>query len=397
MDFIFTLGRNRELSLKELQSLLGEVRYLNADLAIYSYPANVDLPELTPHIQKLQNRLGGTLKISLVLGETKPDQLNDFLLSNLGLVEGKFSFGFSCYGLTSEKIGLSFKKALRSKEIGGRFILAKEGNVLSTAQVFHNQIAGFHPHNKGAEYILFKKGNSYLVAQTLTVQDIDFYGLRDFEIPYPDAESGMLPPKLAQTMINLGLGLKSQQDVLVYDPFCGNGRVVEEAYLMGYQAFGSDVVEKKVESAQKNLDWLAGKTDLIQQDIADVFWQQDATEISSTQNPNLQTTKQILIVAEPYLGRPLRTPLRQNEIEAWSGELENIYLNFMKVWQKEGERIFKMIIVFPKPKTEAGPYSLLHALLDRIEALGYNSSILSCFERPDALVSREIVEITYRS
>jgi hypothetical protein len=38
------------------------------------------------------------------------------------------------------------------------------------------------------------------------VQDIDAYAERDFERPMRDAFVGMLPPKLAQIMLNLAVG-----------------------------------------------------------------------------------------------------------------------------------------------------------------------------------------------
>src|SRR5581483_12120222 len=45
-----------------------------------------------------------------------------------------------------------------------------------------------------------------IIARTTEVQDIDSYTLRDRGRPKRDARVGMMPPKLAQIIINLAVG-----------------------------------------------------------------------------------------------------------------------------------------------------------------------------------------------
>jgi 2-polyprenyl-3-methyl-5-hydroxy-6-metoxy-1,4-benzoquinol methylase len=100
------------------------------------------------------------------------------------------------------------------------------------------------------------------------VQDIEAYGARDQARPARDARVGMLPPKLAQTIINLAAGRpETRMDkhwdsadglgrFMVLDPFCGTGVILQEALLMGYSVYGSDIEPRMAEYTKKNLQWL---------------------------------------------------------------------------------------------------------------------------------------------
>src|SRR6185503_10002944 len=103
-----------------------------------------------------------------------------------------------------------------------------------------------------------------LLAQTLFVQDIEAYGARDQARPARDARVGMLPPKLAQIMLNLSAGpLRASAEELarlrVLDPFCGTGVILQEALLMGYSVLGTDIDERMVDYSRRNIKWLFQK------------------------------------------------------------------------------------------------------------------------------------------
>ena len=80
------------------------------------------------------------------------------------------------------------------------------------------------------------------------MQDIESYTKRDRERPKRDAKVGMLPPKLAQIIINLAAGQLPEEKLqnicdiplgepiprrllgqTVLDPFCGTGVILQEA------------------------------------------------------------------------------------------------------------------------------------------------------------------------
>ncbi len=73
---------------------------------------------------------------------------------------------------------------------------------LNSAQVIHNNLTS----PTGWELVFIRDGSKTIVAQTVKVQDIAAYTLRDRSRPKRDARIGMLPPKLAQIIINLAVG-----------------------------------------------------------------------------------------------------------------------------------------------------------------------------------------------
>jgi tRNA G10 N-methylase Trm11 len=92
------------------------------------------------------------------------------------------------------------------------------------------------------EFFLLESGKKFYMAHTIHIQDIDAYSERDLG-KSRDMVVGMLPPKLAQSMINLALGTESPgDDVHLYDPFCGLGTVPIEALHMGItRVYASDI------------------------------------------------------------------------------------------------------------------------------------------------------------
>ena len=91
-------------------------------------------------------------------------------------------------------------------------------------------------------------GRELVIALTEAIQDIDAYTARDRERPARSAKVGMLPPKLAQILVN------SAQGSAIYDPFCGTGVILQEALLMGHEAYGSDLAAEMVDATRTNLE-----------------------------------------------------------------------------------------------------------------------------------------------
>ena len=113
-----------------------------------------------------------------------------------------------------------------------------------------------------------------------------------------EMQSGMLPPKVAQMLINLS-GLTTNH--LLLDPFCGSGTILAEAARMGFEHLaGSDISTQAVADTRENIYWLIRTSHLpapvINLQISDV---RKVTEKFSANSVDG-------IVTEPYLGPPLR-------------------------------------------------------------------------------------------
>jgi len=407
MRLIFFLGNHPELAHKEIEAcatilpFLWSASMLRAGV-LQLKPSGISTgdevsentvlelrdPLFMAPLQQLQTRLGGTIKIAAI---TCTVERRGILLCLQSIVQqlkpvGRFTFGISGYGngFDTLRMGLDLKKMLKKGGVAARLVPPKEGMALSSAQVFHNEL---DLARDGVEFNLISEGERVHVALTLTVQDIDAYGKRDFALPAPDPVSGMLPPKLAQSLINLAA---RNEDVAVYDPFCGNGRIVLEAQNMGLEAFGSDSEEGKIVASRKNLNWLLNNNT-----AEKYFWVQDARKREGIATINQATTKDYVIAAEPYLGPPLRRPLRTQEVEGWLKSLSSVYVPYLQTWSK-GENAEKMplrqVLVFPTAKCEDGTtISLYRHLVDTLDRFRYGHYNVSHYARPDALVGRDIV------
>lgn len=266
MQSLITLGRQPALSLAELESMYGA----GALTSVGPYAVIVDID---PCLLAF-DRLGGAIKFCKVvhtLETTQWRQVEKFLLQAgpqhaASMPEGKMQLGLSVQGFDInirqlEATGLSLKKAIRKTGRSVRLIPNKELE-LNTAQVHHNKLTG----PNGWELMLVNDGEKTVIAQTVKVQDIASYTYRDRERPKRDARVGMLPPKLAQIIINLAVGRlpedqlsnicdtpagerlpRPKLDKVILDPFCGTGVLLQEAALMGYKPYGTDLEQRMID------------------------------------------------------------------------------------------------------------------------------------------------------
>lgn len=76
-----------------------------------------------------------------------------------------------------------------------------------------------------------------------------------------------LHPKFARALVNL---TRIRCGARLLDPFCGTGAILAEAHLVGLDAVGTDLSEKMVAGAKKNLDHLRAKATLKVADVGDI-------------------------------------------------------------------------------------------------------------------------------
>lgn len=257
MRYFFLLGNNQALSVAELASVLGE-DIVNTGFLSSSKALVIDLPA-RPDSRELIRILGGTVKVGSIIDEAdleslKPDSLLGKLKNHLNPQDGKFKFGLSVYGqirIPAKELAMQAKKHLKAKGVNSRWVTSREKE-LSSVVVEQNKLI-----TQGAEFVFLKQDGKVLIGRTEAVQPFKELSYRDYGRPARDDESGMLPPKLAQIMINLSQADKKD---LLWDPFCGSGTVLTEAALMGYLRLrGTDVSSKAVSDTRKNLEWVKDK------------------------------------------------------------------------------------------------------------------------------------------
>ena len=237
-------------------------------------------------------------------------------------MEGKIKFGISYYGdkkLNIKPLAMEVKKYLKNKKISCRWVTSREPT-LSSVIVEQNKLI-----NNGVELVLIEKNNQLLIGRTLIVQPFKELSKRDYGRPNRDDKSGMLPPKLAQIMINLGVKNNQDKTITILDPFCGSGTILTESILMGYKnLIGSDISQIAINDTRGNIEWTKINYKLPITDYR--LFNKSATELSKFIKP-----KSIdMVITEPYLG-PQRGEFNTEKIIQ---ELEKLYSSALKEFQK---------------------------------------------------------------
>ena len=372
MIYCFILGKNPTLSLAEIISRFASLGWSYSILILTEQTAVFKLENEITAPQKLLNTLGGTQKLGRAIGEFEEfetERLADSLESWC-LGSQINTLGFSCYNLPRSLIikianlARSLKKTLRHK---GKFrYVSSPDFILSAATIISNGLL-----KEGRKELLFVGKPPFLgVFETIAVQDINAYTKRDIRKPYRDPRTGMLPPKLAQIMINLiptntpvspeaRRGGPPTTHNTIYDPFCGSGTILIEALLTGFKVIGSDNSPKQAEGAKKNLEWTAQEFKLLDP-LYNIFLA-DATNPSKSLPENITA-----VVSELYLG-PSNPPKNQKEMDKTIKELLDLYKKFLINFKKSGFQTF--VLAFPVFKSKE---LIKLPLLDYFSDLGYN-------------------------
>ena len=273
-----------------------------------------------------------------------------------------------------KRIGLGLKKEFKSRGLRSRFAVSREDNLSSVAVVKNKLLT------EGMEFLVLAGANEFILGITLTVQDFEKYNLRDYGRPLPSPRSGMLPPKLAQMMINISK-IKKNQTLL--DPFCGSGTILQEAANLGIESIiGSDNEADAVSGSQKNLAWFQEEFKVKPRSLR--IFQCDARKLAE----KIATDSIDAIIAEPYLGPPLTGREPFSIIQKNRDELEILYAAAFKEFAK----ILKLggVIVFIFPRFEK-KYEILEIRnLDQIKKCGFAVEPLSENRRESAVYQKDI-------
>lgn len=334
MIYFFVLGNNPALSLAELSAVLPcqDGALISNEVFIWE-TGNEIVPE------KLIKVLGGVIKIG-VFEKTAPNQANlidpMFAICNKASQKttGKFNFGISNYGqqpLPVESIGLTLKKKLRENEISSRLVTS-QGKTLSSVVVEQNKLL-----TKGVEIVLAADGGKILIGRTIAVQDFKNLSKRDFGRPVRDDRSGMLPPKVAQIMLNLA-EVKNFNGI-VLDPFCGSGTILQEALLLGFtKVAGTDLSSKAIADTKENIAWLKDKYGL--EGVKTDIFIKNVIKLSESFKPESVEA----IVCEPYLG-----PQRGwSDMKLVKKELEDLYSQALREFSKILKPHGRVVMIWPK-------------------------------------------------
>jgi tRNA G10 N-methylase Trm11 len=406
-DSLLILGRQPALGLAELESLYGGRNLKKAGdsaAVVFRDPSEIDF-----------GRLGGSVKLCKVLtllDTTHWGEIERYLVKHapehaLTLPEGKIQIGLSAYGFAEsaqrvQATGLSVKKTIKKAGRSVR-LTPNQKPALSSAQVHHNHLTGL----TGWELVVVADGQQTFVAQTVQIQDIDAYTLRDRGRPKRDSRVGMLPPKLAQIMVNLAgkhvvpedatldpehLTNKNPRNARLLDPFCGTGVLLQEALLMGFDIYGTDLEPRMIDYSNHNLTWLKGHYPTIAERAADLEIG-DATSFAWRSPIDL-------VACETYLGKPFTAPPAPDVLAATMADCNLIIKKFLRNIHDQLQPGTRLCVAVPAWQTSKNDFRHL-PLIDQISDLGYNRMELEHVEyenllyyRADQVVARELLVLT---
>lgn len=374
-DYVFFLGSHPQLSLLELQSTLGSM----CQLQEFSAPFPHCVAKCKEHLDDgLFDRLGGCERVGIILGiQPRPFSPQE-LLHLFSPLPRKWSLGLNA----SDPFAFEVKKLAQGQGSKVKFVLPQGKNeLLNAAQVIFNKL----DRSPNAELIVFESEGTHFAVKTIWIQDIQAYEVRDTARPARRLKVGMLPPKLAQVMINLAVSNVGSSRIL--DPFCGMGTVLQEGQLMGHAMTGSDVSEQMVEASKTNLAWLSEHFNVSNDPIPHVF-QHDAARPFPKNFGEFDA-----VVTEPDLGPPLRAPL-----SSYPKRLTDLYVRVFKNFRATLKPDGRVIFVFPAYAQRRGQSFIFfpEAVLDAIAKLGYRRvhpfgrQVRLLYARRDAWVGREL-------
>jgi hypothetical protein len=412
------IGHQPHISLAELSATVPGFSFVRiVDKTVVIFDSTSTLPK-----SFLQN-LGGTVVIAEKLPDTKAtlENIPQILNEHMANKTGKVTFSLRTVGLNPVAVGKLYRECkhfLKKHGHPSRYV----GNDRKAAPSIVLHDSGLLDNSEGCELsIIAQKDNDLWVGITRDAQDIESYTKRDMEKPVRDTTVGLLPPKLAQVLLNFGVWLaggdqekgtrdsglgneKKQKSkslapspqslFTVLDPFCGTGVIPMECLLRGYSVLASDSSEKAVNGCKKNIEWMRKHYNILKSKVPATVWKQDARKKFEVE------TRPNIVVTETTLGPNLKERPTSKDAQKMRSANDDLQEAFLESMAQSFPGV-PLVVTWPVWFYSKGPI-FLERIAKKAEKLGYEmvlpphitsstgrSSLL--YRRPEQFVGREIV------
>lgn len=339
MRYFFVLGRLAALSIAEIFAVLhGDfvVEAVSDEVMVISTKTPLDLPGL-------MRQLGGTIKIGEIVGDDAPLEVDALATTIAASVlaakhsEGKMTFAVSAHGdwPALDRIGLTAKKLMTQQGVSVRFVGPSSEKTVSSVAIEKNGVI-----ESGGEFVLMTAEKKRFIGKTSVVQPFEEFSQADYGRPGRDTIQGMLPPKLARSLVNFA---EAKKDTLLLDPFCGSGTVLTEALHLGFTSVaGSDSNPVAIANTEKNLAWLKEQK-FLPPDAAITLHVADARNIGQ----HLKTKSVPTVVTEVFLGPPRRGREQRGDLQRTLFQLSKLYYQCFSAWQQVLTADATLVVAFP--------------------------------------------------
>lgn len=421
---IAILGRQPALGMAELERLYG------SDHTAWLSESSAKISGENFNFDKL----GGSRKAGRIVAELPglpwrnlSKKIIQYYQSTWTHLDHKITLGISIYDFDVspyeiQRLGLDLKKVARSAG-GSLRLIPNHEPALSTATSHHNKL-GLAPNK--IELLIVKAANGRVIlAESVGSQNITAFAARDQARPKTDAFVGMLPPKLARMMVNMATGASSGTELrpsqtegsafpaeagtskevtsgpavpegsdgsrsareTILDPFCGTGVVLQEASLLGFHAYGTDLSEKMIDYSTANLAWLAQRYNHLTPpriELGDAMthtWSGDICAVAS----------------ETYLGQPFSAPPAPEKLAQVRDNCDHIISEFLRNISSQITPGTPLCLAVPAWRDTLSTVTHL-ALIDNLEKFGFSRISLKnvrpeqlLYYRESQVVARELL------
>ncbi len=398
------LGNHPTISLAELRSFVPDFtvrRMIGPAIAIFDTTQTLT--------QKDLEVWGGIFMLAQELpGNHTLKDVPELLHKAVENVKGKVTFSLRSSGVDRRAIHHLYrdcKKHLKTFGMAVRYI----GNEHKQAVSVQLHDEGLITGKNGAEIVILADNDTdYMwIGRTVAAQDPDAYTRRDMEKPVRDTRAGLLPPKLAQIMLNLGYWIAHQQHpslkkkIKIFDPFCGTGVIPLEALIRGWPVQASDLSIKAVNGCEKNLEWIRKERKILKKDVTSDVWKHDATKAYDlTETPDV-------IVTETMLGPALGERPNAKDAAKYRVECDELEIAFLQNVAQSLPGV-PVVATFPCWYLKAGPI-FLEKVWKKLEDIGFEAVLPQgspsdstdhpslIYRRTEQFVGREIVILKPRT
>lgn len=389
------LGHQPHISIAELSASIPDFKLqkvLKNEVLLFESAQQLDTAYL--------NTLGGIIAIAREIrrGGTT-EEVPRHLHGEVSSIPGKITFSIRAFGLPAvhvHELYRNCKSFLREKRRPARYI----GTERTPAASVLLKEAGLLDGSHGCEIVLVQDGDDLWVGRTVAAQDVNAYAKRDMQKPVRDTTIGLLPPKLAQILLNFGQWLATgkaahalDRPLTVLDPFCGTGVIPMECLLRRWHVLASDASQRAVTGCEKNLDWMRKEHTILKKDVTSHVWKQDARK------PFELKEKPDVIVTETTLGPPLTKYVPLKDAQHLRTHSEKLQEEFLANVAASLPGV-PVVATWPVWITSKGAVRL-ERTWDRLHSLGFRIAIPAAvdtpdrptlvYRRPGQFVAREII------
>jgi tRNA G10 N-methylase Trm11 len=383
---LFISGKNWMLSLAELTAYLKardikfDIQFFSGEFFAFSFEKEFESTIIMD--------LGGTIKIGEVKTrfptetikeaflkknkQAKSEIIESLALSSIvdGIAksEEKVLFGVSVYctesTLRSSSMGIQrfVGSALKDQlaDLGKKSKFMGFSNERKQAQLSHIEVLKKNLVENKAEVLFCIGRNETFVAYTVAVHNPFEFQKRDIYKPNQRKIFGM-PPRIARIMVNLSA---CAPGLVLLDPFCGVGTILQEALLERAMVVGMDVNPWCIKATSENLEWLVREYGLEGSDFR--VLQGDVSKLVE----KIGQEAVDCIVCEPDLGPALRQVPTGPYAEKIIEKLEPLYFGFLEQAYRALKPSGRLVLVTPYIKTRSGQ-SVTMSIGEKIEQLGF--------------------------